>query len=241
MLPSVTPTRMIAPQDRKKTVSNRYVPLISGVVAMGLAAWVAFSFDAWWKYLVGGLLLFIGWQFLRIGLFATHKQIHELTTPGPVSRDTERFLNESVAGRVRDESQGALDDKSEISLPTAADPYYAEIREDQIGLYQKYLDGLFAVIDIDNYTSWSMSKEYDKERMKRDDRLMQRVCCEEAAADSLSPSMLQVMIHQYFFADPWLRERYQSTWVETVVYDEEELSFFPGAQNVRGLMEAVFH
>ncbi len=230
---------MIAPQDRKKTVSNRYVPLISGVVAMGLAAWVAFSFDGWWTYLVGPLLFLFGWRFLRIGLTATDKQIHELTTPGPMSRDTERFLNEPVPGRVRDEPQGALDDMSEIPLPTAADPYDAEIREDQIGLYQKYLDGLFAVIDIDNYTSWSMSKEYDKERMKRDDRLMQGVCCEQAAADGLSPSTLQVMIYQYFFADPWLRERYQSKWVETVVYDEEELSFFPGAQNVRGLMDAV--
>ena len=230
---------MIAPQGRKKTVSNRYVPLISGVVAMGLAAWVTFGFDGWWRFLIGGLMFLFGWQFLKMGLTATDKQIHELTTPGPMSRDTERFLNEPVAGRVRDEPQGALDDMSEIPLPTAADPYYAEIREDQIGLYQKYLDGLFAVIDIDNYTSWSMSKEYDKERMKRDDLLMQRVCCEEAAVDGLSPSMLQVMIHQYFFADPWLRERYQSTWVETAVYNEEELSFVPGAQNVRGLMEAT--
>ena len=38
-----------------------------------------------------------------------------------------------------------------------ADPFYEEINKDQIPLYQKYLDGLFAVIDIDNYTLWSMS------------------------------------------------------------------------------------
>lgn len=120
-----------------------------------------------------------------------------------------------------------------------ADPFYQEINEDQIPLYQKYLDGLFAVIDIDNYTLWSMSKEYDRERLKRDDRLVERICCEEGASHGLSPACLQIMINQYFFADPWLRERYQSTWVETVVYNQERVNFFPGAWNVRKLLEAV--
>ena len=32
------------------------------------------------------------------------------------------------------------------------DPFYEDIDEDQNRLYQKYLDGLFAVIDVDNYT-----------------------------------------------------------------------------------------
>ena len=47
----------------------------------------------------------------------------------------------------------------------AADPAYEDIKEDQIALYQEYLDGLFPMIDIDNYTLWSMSKKYDKERL----------------------------------------------------------------------------
>ncbi len=121
----------------------------------------------------------------------------------------------------------------------AADTFYEEINEDQIPLYQKYLDGLFAMIDIDNYTLWSMSKEYDRERFKRDNHLMERVCGEEAASHDLSPVYLQIMVNQYFFADPWSREGYQSTWVETVVYNEERVSFFPGARNVRKLLEAV--
>jgi len=117
--------------------------------------------------------------------------------------------------------------------------HYEEIKKDQIPLYQKYLDGLFAVIDIDNYTLWSMSKEYDRERLKRDDRLIEKVCCEEAASHDLSPVCLQIVVNQYFFADPWLRERYRSTWVETVVYNAESVSFLPGAGNFWKILEAV--
>ena len=120
-----------------------------------------------------------------------------------------------------------------------ADPFYKEINEDQIALYQKYLDGLFAVIDIYNYTLWSMSKDYDRKRLERDDRLMEKLCCEEAPSHDLSPVYLQIMVNQYFFADAWLRERYQSTWVETVVYNQERVTFFPEARKVRKLLEAV--
>ena len=121
----------------------------------------------------------------------------------------------------------------------AADPAYADINENQIRLYQKYLDGLFTVIDVDNYTLWSTSKEYDKEKMKRDDRLMEKVCCTEAASHGLSPAVLQTMVNQYFFADPWLREQYQGTWVDTVVYNNDKVSFFPGAGDTRKLLDAV--
>ena len=120
-----------------------------------------------------------------------------------------------------------------------ADPSYEDIKEDQITLYQKYLDGLFVMIDIDNYTLWSMSKKYNKERLKRDDRLTEKVCCVEAASHGLSPACLQIMVNQYFFADPWLRERYQSTWAETVVYNKEKVSFFPRAWNTRKLLDAA--
>ena len=124
-------------------------------------------------------------------------------------------------------------------MKRVADPFYKEIREGQIRLYQKYLDALFTAIDIDNYTLWTQSNEYDRERLKRDDSLMEKVCCEQAASHGVSPVYLQIMINQYFFADPWLRERYQGTWAETVVYNREKLDFFPLAGNVRKLLEAV--
>jgi hypothetical protein len=119
----------------------------------------------------------------------------------------------------------------------ATDPAYEGITKNQIGLYQKYLDGLFAVIDVDNYTLWSLSKNCDNHRLKRDDRVMEKVSCGLAASHGLSPASLQLMLHQYFFADPWQRERYQSTWAETVVYNRDGADFFPGASNVRKRLE----
>jgi len=122
----------------------------------------------------------------------------------------------------------------------ASDPSYADLREGQIPVYQEYLDALFAVVDVHNYTDWSMSKPCDNERLWRDDGIVERVCCEEAPSHGLSPAVLQTMMHQYFFADPSLREKYQSKWAETVVYDSDEVDFFPSAAATRKLLEA-FH
>lgn len=118
-------------------------------------------------------------------------------------------------------------------------PGYEAISESQIALYQKYFDAIFSVIDIHNYTLWATSKGYDGERLKGDDRLIDRISCEEAASYGLSPPCLQVMIHQYFFADPWVREQYQDKWAKTVVCNKDKLSFFPGAIETRKLLAAA--
>ena len=69
--------------------------------------------------------------------------------------------------------------------------------------------------------------------------MLEKICCKEAASDGLSPVYLQIMINQYIFADPDLRESYGSAWVETVVYNPEKASFFPRATKVRKMLEAV--
>lgn len=73
-------------------MGNRYVPFISGLVALALAAWLIFAFEGWWKYLVGGLLFAFGWVSLKTAIFATDTEIEELTIPGPVSKKTEERL-----------------------------------------------------------------------------------------------------------------------------------------------------
>ncbi|MDL1979663.1 MAG: hypothetical protein LWX52_16545 [Deltaproteobacteria bacterium] len=75
---------------------NRYVPFIFGLVALGLAAWLAFSFEGWWKYIVGGFLLAFGWVSLKTFFFATDQEIDELTTSTPMSKKTEERLNKRL-------------------------------------------------------------------------------------------------------------------------------------------------
>lgn len=74
--------------------SNRHVPLITGLVAIAAAIWLALAFSGWWKFLAGGFLLWFGWVSLKTGIFATYREIQELTQSGPVSKKTgERLKN----------------------------------------------------------------------------------------------------------------------------------------------------
>jgi hypothetical protein len=75
-------------------MGNRHVPFLSGLAALGLAVWITLSFTGWWRYIVGTLLLAFGWVSLKTAIFATDREIHELTTPGPVSKKTEERLKD---------------------------------------------------------------------------------------------------------------------------------------------------
>lgn len=76
--------------------SNRHVPLIYGIVAICIGVWLAVAFSGWWKYLVGGLLLWFGWASLKTGLFATDRELEELTGARPMSKKTEERFKDRL-------------------------------------------------------------------------------------------------------------------------------------------------
>jgi len=76
--------------------SNRHVPVITGVVAIGLAAWLALGFSGWWRYIPGTLLLAFGWVSIKTAVFASPKELQELTGEGPVSEETKRKLQDRL-------------------------------------------------------------------------------------------------------------------------------------------------
>ena len=76
--------------------NNRHVPLITGVVALGLAAWLILGFSGWWRYIPGTLLLAFGWVSLKTGLFASKQELQELTGTGPMSEETRRKLEDRL-------------------------------------------------------------------------------------------------------------------------------------------------
>ena len=76
--------------------SNRHVPLITGVVAIGLAAWLVLGFSGWWRYIPGTLLLAFGWVSIKTAIFASPKELEELTGEGNVSEDTKRKLQDRL-------------------------------------------------------------------------------------------------------------------------------------------------
>jgi len=74
--------------------SNRYVPIILGFVSIIAAIFIVVSFRGWWTYIVGGILLMFGWPSLKTGLFASNKEIEELTEPDPISEETTRMFHD---------------------------------------------------------------------------------------------------------------------------------------------------
>ena len=76
--------------------NNRHVPLITGVITLGLAAWVILGFSGWWRYIPGTLLLAFGCVSLKTGLFASKQELRELTGTGPMSEETRRKLEDRL-------------------------------------------------------------------------------------------------------------------------------------------------
>jgi hypothetical protein len=118
------------------------------------------------------------------------------------------------------------------------DPYFLEIRKEQIPLYQRYFEKVIQSIDVDTQTNWSMSKPYDKNQFRKDEDVMESIILGEATQEGLSPAFLQVIVHQYFFADVYEREKDKGNWVNRVM-NTKKVDYFPGGWQVKKLLEAV--
>jgi len=84
------------PTSEISSRSNRYVPIIIGLVCIIAAILIVVNFRGWWTYIVGGLLFMLGLPSLKTGLFASDKEITELTESGPVSEETTKNLQDRV-------------------------------------------------------------------------------------------------------------------------------------------------
>ncbi len=76
--------------------SNRHVPIIWGIVYLIGVFFIFVIFSGWWTYIVGGILLILAWVSLKTGLFASQKEIKELTEPGPVSEETKKKFQDRL-------------------------------------------------------------------------------------------------------------------------------------------------
>ncbi len=118
------------------------------------------------------------------------------------------------------------------------DPFYEEVKTEQIGLYQHYFSKLINSIDIDTQTKWSQSNDYDRQQMAKDEEIMERIIAVEAAGEGLSPAILQVMVNQYYFADAYQRELDKENWVKRVLH-KKDVDYFPGGWQMRTLLDKV--
>lgn len=82
--------------DKDAAKSKRYVPLMFGTICVIVALFIFYKFTGLWTYIVIGLLLLLGWGSIKTGLFASNKEIRELTERGAVSEDTKKKFQDRL-------------------------------------------------------------------------------------------------------------------------------------------------
>lgn len=117
------------------------------------------------------------------------------------------------------------------------DPFYEDVKMEQIDLYQHYFSKLISSIDLDTQTKWSQSKDYDRKQMEKDEEIMGKIAG-EAASEGLSPDIFQVMVNQYFLADVYQREMDRENWIKRILH-RKDVDYFPGGRQVRTLLDIV--
>lgn len=118
------------------------------------------------------------------------------------------------------------------------DPFYEEIEKDQIASYQEYVKKLINLIDIENHTKWAQRKLYNKQQMNKDEQTMENIIVNQAAKEGLNPALLQVMLNQYFFADPYQRAMDKDNWAWRVIH-RKDVDDFPDGLAMRNLLEKL--
>jgi hypothetical protein len=126
--------------------------------------------------------------------------------------------------------------KRMLSKLKGIDPFYEDMKVEQIALYQHYFAKIIQAVDVSNSTSWSRSEPYDRSRLAADDEVMEKIIVGEAAREGLSPSYLQIIVNQYFLADERFRELDKDTWAKRVLY-RKEVDYFPDGWATRRLLE----
>jgi hypothetical protein len=70
--------------------------MIVGILCIAAAVVIVFIFDGWWRLFISALLLAFGWPSIKTALFASDREIDELTGRKPVSKETEERFSDRI-------------------------------------------------------------------------------------------------------------------------------------------------
>ncbi len=79
-------------------MTNRHVPIITGVVGLGIGAGLVFGLGSWWAWLLGVPIAIFGWMSLNMGLSATDDEVAAMTSMEPMSAELKSRVQDRIAG-----------------------------------------------------------------------------------------------------------------------------------------------
>lgn len=79
-------------------MTNRHVPIITGIVSFTIGAALVFGFGSWWAWLIGLPFVIFGSASLKMGFTAPDDEIAAMTSFSPLSKQ----MDERITKRIDD-------------------------------------------------------------------------------------------------------------------------------------------
>ena len=74
-------------------MSGKKIPLIWGVVMIGIGVWTIFAMTSGFKYVIGPACLFAGWYSLKAAVFMTDDEINTINSGSSDEKTSKKFEN----------------------------------------------------------------------------------------------------------------------------------------------------
>lgn len=79
-------------------MANRHVPIIYGVVCLGIGAALILGVGSWWAWLLGLPIGIFGWMSLRLGFSASDDEVAAMTSMEPMPTEMKARVRERISG-----------------------------------------------------------------------------------------------------------------------------------------------
>jgi hypothetical protein len=77
-------------------MTNRYVPIITGTVCLGIGATLIFGIGSWWAWLIGTPIGIFGWMSLKMGFSAADDEVAAMTSFDPMSKEMKQRIQDRL-------------------------------------------------------------------------------------------------------------------------------------------------
>ncbi|MBI4460030.1 MAG: hypothetical protein HY648_08235 [Acidobacteria bacterium] len=118
-----------------------------------------------------------------------------------------------------------------------SDPIYQYVEAGTEPLYQQYFKEALSKIDVLNFTDEACGRTFNRVQRDHDYEALEEIGNRAKMKNNLLPMVLQVMLEQYFWADAYLREKEQDTWIYRVM-KRRDTDYFPDSMAVYAMISA---